>query len=157
MLKKLCSAPGCYKVVNDGVKYCERHKNIDREKYREYKHKRMQDADEARRQQFYNSKAWEGLRASREAAQYGVDIYELYTTGEIQNAERYHHIEEVAEDWDKRLDSNNVIGMSDKNHKRIHKEYERGYMARKKMQQTLYAMLERFRREFGDGGDIKSF
>ena len=34
------------------------------------------------------------------------------------------------------------------------KEYDRGYMAKKKMQRTLYDMLQRFRREFGDSGGI---
>lgn len=79
MLKKLCSYPGCHKVVESGVKYCDRHKNTDRD---------------------------------------------------------------------------NVIGLSEANHRRIHKEYDRGYMAKKKMQRTLYDMLQRFRREFGDGGGI---
>ena len=48
----------------------------------------------------------------------------------------------------------NVIGLSEANHRRIHKEYDRGYMAKKKMQRTLYDMLQRFRREFGDSGGI---
>ena len=82
MLKKLCSYPGCHKVVEAGVKYCDRHKNTDREKYREYKRKRMENEEEARRQQFYNSKAWEGFRANQEAAQLGVDIFEYYTMNE---------------------------------------------------------------------------
>ena len=62
MLKKLCSYPGCHKVIEAGVKYCEKHRNTDREKYREYKRRRMKDEEEARRQQFYNSKAWEHTR-----------------------------------------------------------------------------------------------
>lgn len=97
MLKKLCSYPGCHKVVEAGVKYCDKHKNTDREKYREYKRKRMENEEEARRQQFYNSKAWEGFRANQEAAQLGVDIFEYYTTGIVITAEQYHHIEEVAD------------------------------------------------------------
>ena len=152
MLKKLCSYPGCHKVVEAGVKYCDRHKNTDREKYREYKRKRMENEEEARRQQFYNSKAWEGFRANQEAAQLGVDIFEYYTTGIVITAEQYHHIEEVTEAWHRRLDRDNVIGLSEANHRRIHKEYDRGYMAKKKMQRTLYDMLQRFRREFGDSG-----
>lgn len=103
MLKKLCSYPGCHKVVEAGVKYCDRHKNTDREKYREYKRKRMENEEEARRQQFYNSKAWEGFRANQEAAQLGVDIFEYYTTGIVITAEQYHHIEEVTEAWHRRL------------------------------------------------------
>ena len=52
MLKKLCSYPGCHKVVDAGTKYCDRHRNTDKEKYREYKRKRMENEEEARRQQF---------------------------------------------------------------------------------------------------------
>lgn len=154
MRKKLCSYPGCHKVVEDGVKYCERHKNTDKEKYREYKRKRMENEEEARRQQFYNSKAWEGFRTAQEAAQFGIDIFEYYTTGRIVKAEQYHHIEEITEAWYRRLDEGNVIGLSEANHRRIHKEYERGYMAKRKMQHALYDMLKRFRREFGESGGI---
>lgn len=79
MLKKLCSYPGCHKVVDAGTKYCDRHRNTDKEKYREYKRKRMENEEEARRQQFYNSKPWEGFRTSQAAAQFGIDIFEYYT------------------------------------------------------------------------------
>lgn len=154
MLKKLCSCPGCHKVVDAGTKYCDRHRNTDKEKYREYKRKRMENEEEARRQQFYNSKPWEGFRTSQAAAQFGIDIFEYYTTGKIIEAEQYHHIEEIVEAWHRRLDRDNVIGLSEANHRRIHKEYDRGYMAKKKMQRTLYDMLQRFRREFGDSGGI---
>ena len=86
MLKKLCSYPGCHKVVEAGTKYCDRHRNTDKEKYREYKRKRMENEEEARRQQFYNSKPWEGFRTSQAAAQFGIDIFEYYTTGKIIEA-----------------------------------------------------------------------
>ena len=69
MIKKLCSYPGCHKVVEAGVKYCDKHRETDRKKYREYKQRRMRDEQEARRQQFYNSKAWEQFRAAQAAAQ----------------------------------------------------------------------------------------
>lgn len=97
MIKKLCSYPGCHKVVEAGVKYCDKHRETDRKKYREYKQRRMRDEQEARRQQFYNSKAWEQFRAAQAAAQLGIDIYEYYTTGRIIDAENYHHIQEMIE------------------------------------------------------------
>lgn len=125
MIKKLCSYPGCHKVVEAGVKYCDKHRETDRKKYREYKQRRMRDEQEARRQQFYNSKAWEQFRAAQAAAQLGIDIYEYYTTGRIIDAENYHHIQEITEAWARRLDAANVIGLSEANHRRIHKEYDR--------------------------------
>lgn len=78
MIKKLCSYPGCHKVVEAGVKYCDKHRETDRKKYREYKQRRMRDEQEARRQQFYNSKAWEQFRAAQAAAQLGIDIAVTY-------------------------------------------------------------------------------
>lgn len=117
----------------------------------------MRDEEEARRQQFYNSKAWELFRAARAAEQLGIDIYEYYTTGKIVEAENYHHIQEITEAWGRRLDAANVIGLSEANHRRIHKEYERSYKAKRKMQMILYAMLERFYREFVLDGGIRCF
>ena len=79
----------------------------------------MRDEQEARRQQFYNSKAWEQFRAAQAAAQLGIDIYEYYTTGRIIDAENYHHIQEITEAWARRLDAANVIGLSEANHRRM--------------------------------------
>lgn len=148
MIKKLCSYPGCCKVVEAGVKYCSKHRDTDRKKYREYKRQRIKDEEEARRQQFYNSKGWEVFRVAQAAAQLNIDIYEYYTTGKIVEAENYHHIQEITEAWGRRLDAANVIGLSEANHRRIHKEYDRSYKAKRKMQMILYTMLERFYREF---------
>ena len=102
----------------------------------------MRDEQEARRQQFYNSKAWEQFRAAQAAAQLGIDIYEYYTTGRIIDAENYHHIQEITEAWARRLDAANVIGLSEANHRRIHKEYDRSYKARATqcLQISLYSL-----------------
>ena len=154
MLKKLCSHPGCYKVVEHGIKYCSRHKDTDREKYREYRRRRMKDEEEAKRQRFYSTPAWQHLRMKKEAQQFGIDIFEYYTTGRIIQAEQYHHIEEITEAWDKRLNENNIIGVSEANHRRIHKEYERSYTAKRKMQHALKEMMKRFEKDFADGGGI---
>ena len=156
MLKKLCSAPGCYKVVDDGVKYCEKHqmKDVERRRAsnREYKRKRMQDEDEARRQKLYSSRKWRKFREAQIARRFGIDIYEYYTTGKIVNAEVYHHIRDTKEDWDRRFDSKNVIGVSGENHKKIHDEYDKGYIDRIRMQRKLTDMLIDFEREFGNRG-----
>lgn len=114
----------------------------------------MEDQGEARRQQFYNDKAWLSFKTGQEARQLGMDIYEYYTTGNIIAAENYHHIEEVIEAWDRRLDVYNVLGLSEANHRRIHIEYNRGEAAKRKLQRNFFNMLERFYREFTSGGGI---
>lgn len=155
MIKKLCSYPGCHKVVEAGVKYCDKHRETDRKKYREYKQRRMRDEQEARRQQFYNSKAWEQFRAAQAAAQLGIDIYEYYTTGRIIDAENYHHIQEITEAWARRLDAANVIGLSEANHRRIHKEYDRSYKAIKKTL-SAYAQVDLYPTERNAYKDAKA-
>lgn len=153
MLKKLCSAPGCYKVVEAGVKYCDRHHEKDKERQRQrnrvYKSQRMQDKDEAARQKFYASETWKRFRKAQETRQLGIDVYEYYTTGRIIRAEEYHHIKEVKESWEDRFNEKNVIGLSKENHAKIHEEYTSGYVEKKRMQRTLWEMLMDFETEFG--------
>ena len=50
----------------------------------------------------------------------------------------YHHIQEITEAWARRLDAANVIGLSEANHRRIHKEYDRSYKAKKKMLSLIH-------------------
>lgn len=148
MLLKKCSHRGCNKIIEDGVKYCDRHKEDDRKKYREYKARRMKDEEEAKRQQFYNSDAWLNLRTHVAARQLSIDILEYYENGKIVEAETYHHIEEITESWDKRLDEYNIFGLTQSNHLRVHKEYDKGYVSRRKMQIYLKNLMQKFYQEF---------
>lgn len=148
MLMKKCSHRGCHKIVQDGVKYCDKHKAEDRKKYREYKEKRMRDENEAKRQQFYNSEAWINLHAHVAARQLCIDILEYYETGRIVQAEVYHHIEEITEAWEKRLDEDNIFGLTQSNHMRVHSEYNKDYVSKRRMQIYLKNLMQKFYKEF---------
>lgn len=147
-LKKLCSRTGCHKVVDVDKKYCSKHEHLDKERYKEYQRRRLQDELGRKYQEFYNSKEWRRLRPNIIASLLGMDILEYYTSGQISNGERLHHIVELEDDWSLRLDSLNLIYLTEKNHRIVHAAYERSTKDKKLMQDKLLKLLNRFYKEF---------
>lgn len=147
-LKKLCSRTGCHRVVDEDKKYCIRHEHLDKERYKEYQQRRLQDKLQKKYQEFYTSIPWKRLRKEIIAALFGMDILEYYTTGQIVPGERVHHIIELDEDWSSRLDILNLIYLTEKNHRIIHAAYERSPKDKKAMQTKLFQLLGRFYEEF---------
>lgn len=147
-LKKLCSRTGCHRVIEADKKYCIRHEHLDKERYKEYQQRRLQDELQKKYQEFYTSIPWKRLRKEIIATLLGMDILEYYTTGQIVPGERVHHIIELDEDWSSRLDSLNLIYLTEKNHRRVHAAYERSPKDKKAMQTKLFELLDRFYEEF---------
>lgn len=149
---KQCSYHGCRKILDDGVKYCEYHQAkfeaSERERYKEYQYKRRQDKDIKKRLDFYSTKEWKAIRVAVISSLYSIDILEYYRTGKLIEGERVHHIIELTEDWELRLDISNLIYLTEKNHRRVHEEYLKGHKERKAMQKILFNLLERFNNEF---------
>lgn len=151
-LKKLCSRTGCHRVVDEDKKYCPKHQREfdvkEKERYKIYSNKRLQDKLKKRYQEFYTSSSWKRLRKETVASFFGMDIFEYYTTGRIVAGESVHHIIELGEDWSSRLDSLNLIYLTEQNHRSIHAAYERSTKDKKAMQTKLFQVLDRFHEEF---------
>jgi 5-methylcytosine-specific restriction endonuclease McrA len=152
-LKKLCSWHGCNKVVDDAIKYCEAHQikfeQQEKERYKEYSNRRRQDKEQNKRDIFYNSDEWKRVRDAIISHCCGIDIVEYYKTGKIVKGERVHHIIELESDWNSRLDINNLIYLSEQNHRRVHVEYDKGQREKKQMQDILFGLLSKWNEEFG--------
>lgn len=148
-LKKLCSYSGCNTLVDYGVKYCSRHEARDRERYKDYRKSRLRDEEEKARQEFYNSPEWKNIRDLAIRKCFAIDIVEYYKTGQIVLGYTVHHIVEIKDDWNKRLDINNLIYLSQENHSRIHKIMERSKEDKEKVIEMLLEVKARFEREFG--------
>lgn len=86
-----------------------------------YKAKRENQSERtARENKFYSSRAWQTMRLSvLVKARYKCYVAEQL--GEIAVANHVHHIEYVGEAWDRRLDIDNLIPISDHYHKLLHK------------------------------------
>ncbi|MGL5084935.1 MAG: hypothetical protein ACRC68_04335 [Clostridium sp.] len=151
-IKKLCSHGSCHKVIEGEEKYCikhqAQHEANEKERYKEYKKRRGTIKEKKKQQDFYNSSSWLRLRAAVIAGCYGIDIYEYYTTGRIIQGQSVHHIIEVDEDWDSRLDILNLIYISEQNHRKIHAEYNKSITKRKEIQKKLFKIIEKFEIEF---------
>lgn len=151
-LLKQCSWHGCTKVIKDGIKYCTYHQKKfeqqEKERYREYDKRRKQDAFKRQCIEFYNTGQWERVRQVVIADCYNIDILEYYKTGKVIQGERVHHIKDLNEDWNCRLDLSNLIYLTEQNHRRVHIEYLKGERGKKQMQQILFALLIKWSEEF---------
>ena len=97
-----CEWPGC-PVIHYNGKYCDEHMAERKSTYaKTYKKK------ESRKHllDFYNSRAWKGLRQHHITRNPLCKSCEL--EGLIVPADHVDHIIEIRDDWDKRLDSNNL-------------------------------------------------
>ena len=150
---KQCSWHGCTKIVNQDVMYCPYHADKwdkqNKERYKEYNNRRRQDKEQRKYQQFYSSKDWERVRQVIISSCYSMDILEYYRTGKIIVGERTHHIIEISDDWNSRLDIINLIYLTEQNHRRVHSEYDKGRKEKETMQKILFSVLEKFYNEYG--------
>ena len=149
---KQCSWRGCTKIVNEDVKYCKYHTSKfdkqEKERYKEYSARRRRDMEQKKYQDFYSNKDWKRIRDVCIADSYGIDILEYYRTGRIVQGERVHHIVELSDYWNSRLDISNLIYLTEQNHKRIHGEYDKGIKEKEKMQRVLFELIKKFNSEF---------
>jgi len=153
-IKKLCSWRGCSKICNAEDKYCSYHQDkfikVERERYKEYSKRRREDKEQRKHQDFYNSNDWKRIRDAVISSCNGIDLIEYYRTGKVVQGERVHHIVELDEDWNCRLDINNLIYLTEQNPSRVHVEYDKGDREKKQMQQILFGLLEKWNKEFED-------
>lgn len=142
MLFKFCR---CGKKILIEEKYCNKCKEeiekSNRKRYKRYKDNRT----DIKEQQFYNSSEWKSKREYILGKYSYIDIYAYYTEGVIIPADTIHHIVELKDNWDKRLDSFNLLCCSKESHQEIHKKYKDN---KSKIIKELNEMLEKFREEF---------
>lgn len=145
-LKKICARAGCNRLIDYGLIYCaehqREHEDNQKQRHRVYK-KYRQDKDE---QAFYNSEAWLLTREYIKGKYKGLCLYSYYVLGEIVFSDMVHHIVELKEDWDLRLDEDNLIPLSDGVHKKIHALYQNG--RKEETQRLLRELKVRWGKEF---------
>jgi 5-methylcytosine-specific restriction protein A len=71
--------------------------------------------------EFYRSKEWDKVRKARLALDTGL-CQKCKKEGKITIADMVHHKVEIKDDWDKRLDIDNLISLCNKCHNSIHKK-----------------------------------
>lgn len=137
-------------MVDYSKKYCDEHKVIvEQERKKSYKDYKMYRSDK-REQTFYNSKEWKQLRLAELGYFNGLDIFQYYVNHRVINADLVHHIVEVKDDWNKRLDIPNLITINkNETHNLIHAEYNKGGTYKTNMQELLRELIKKYNKEFG--------
>ncbi|MCY6957948.1 HNH endonuclease [Clostridium brassicae] len=137
-LKKICK---CGKLIPQEVKLCEE----CAKKYQENKKESNRHYDTHVRDResitFYHGKEWSFTRESIKNRDNGLCRLCL-SDKTIKPMHTVHHIEELKDNWSKRLNKNNLISVCDKCHKVIHAEYKKGNSNKIAMQKRLKKIIE---------------
>lgn len=139
-IKKIC--PRCRSAIIDASEtYCARCAESQQARkaarHREYdKLRRDKDATD-----FYHSAQWRHMVDYVRQVQGGVDVWSLYQDGRIITDDLcVHHIVEVRDDWERRLDAENLILLSRTTHRLVHGLYQVDMAG---TQATLRQLLQR--------------
>lgn len=109
--------------------------------YNEYRRDRKAAA-------FYVSADWRKLRERMIGLYDGLDLYAYYVQHRIMTADMVHHIVELEEDWDRRLDPENLLPLSNGNHGIISALYKKEE-SKKQIQQQLREIIAKHWEEAG--------
>ncbi len=137
MIYKRC--PRCGKRIEVGTKCC-------------CKSKRYKEEDKAkkgtREKNFYSSAVWRKKRAEVIRRFHGLDVYSYYVYKRIEYGRTVHHIIPLKEDWNNRLNINNMIYLTERNHQDIHNIMEQGIEEKQKIINLLRKIIDEFVAEF---------
>lgn len=117
----------------------------DKDTYNKYRSNRPDKEYQA----FYTSKEWKNKRDRIIAKFKHMDIYSYYKNNSIIEATLVHHINEIKEDYSKRLDDDNLIAVSSKSHSEIHGRMNESSKEKEIVIKELMEMVKRFEKEFG--------
>lgn len=150
-LKKTCK---CGKIIDYNQMYCnECESKIQQEKTQHNKHydKNVRNSNSNKKYtEFYHCKEWETTRDYINTKYNGICLYSYLVLHEVVYVGTVHHIEELKDNWDRRLDVNNLIPLCLEIHNMIHAEYNKSEASKKKMQNILFSLLEKYKNDFGN-------
>lgn len=90
---------------------------------------------------FYVSKEWKVLRPQIIRVYNNIDIYALHVGKEILTCQQVHHIVEVEEDWEHRLDPLNLIPLHGSTHSVISALYKKSEKTKKETQAKIREII----------------
>ena len=142
---KLC--PKCQRLMDYNLKYCLRcEPKVAEEKKELHKiyNRNRTDKDIVA---LYKTQQWDKVRNIVRTRLKGLAIYSYYIFNKLEYADLYHHIVEVKDDESRVYDIENVIGLTNSNHNKIHGLYDKSENSKEKTQEILFNLLDRWNRE----------
>lgn len=145
MLLKSCR---CGKLIPQTLKMCEECERRQQSRYIVYNDTRR----DKRAAEFYLSREWRALRPVIMSVYGYVDIYALYVQHELKTlteSDPIHHIIELEEDWEQRLNPTNLIPLKHETHSIITALYKQSKASMKATQTQLRSLIDYHFREAG--------
>lgn len=132
---KRCSR--CRKRLLEGTK-CD----CQKLRYKEYD----KDKLNTKEKKFYSSGSWEKIKDSVKSRFKGIDIYSYYVLSKIEFGQTVHHIEPIKDKWERRLDIDNLIYLSESNHRLLHNRMDNGEYY--EVIEELNTLVARYKKDF---------
>ncbi|WP_427340638.1 HNH endonuclease [Caloranaerobacter sp. DY30410] len=132
-----CKKIGCSKLTRDKTGYCEEHRILAEQSRKEMNKYYDENIRDKRAAAFYNSSEWQRIRETVLNKYKGLDLYAFFIDKKIIYATTVHHIEEIKDNWNKRLDIDNLFPISESNHNKIHALYKKDKKGTQKMLKEL--------------------
>ena len=134
MLLHMCR---CGKLIPQSVRLCDKCEAAAGQRYKDYNEHRRDGKAAA----FYVSREWKQTRGIVLSAYDFIDLYAYHVLHEIRRADTVHHITELSEDWERRLDLANLIPLASSTHNTIHNLYDRDAATKAATQADLRRIL----------------
>ncbi|MDU1413452.1 MAG: HNH endonuclease [Clostridium sp.] len=141
MIYKYCCK--CNKKIEHTKKMCDectlKYGTMERERYRRYKEKRKDSVE----QSFYNSTPWLKKRDMIKDRDNNLCLICFLKYKLFISCDCVHHITELKEDWEQRLDEDNLICLCAKCHKEVHKLYIKSLKDKEECKKMLRVLIEK--------------
>lgn len=135
----------CGKLIPQTLKMCGECSGKQQSRHMAYNNTRR----DQRAAEFYISKEWRAMRSCIISIYDNIDIYALYVEHELLPCEPVHHIIELEEDWEQRLNPLNLIPLNKRTHNTITALYKKSRASMKATQTQLRSLIEHHFREAG--------
>lgn len=145
MLLKTCK---CGRLIPQGVRMCDTCAEKEQSRHVVYNNTRR----DARAAEFYVSKEWRWIRPAIMSIYDYIDIYALYVKGELitlTDSDPIHHIVELDEDWEQRLNPLNLIPLSHDTHNTVTALYKQDKATMRATQARIRQIIEHHFKEAG--------
>lgn len=137
VLLKACR--GCGRLIPQTMNMCERCEEKQQSRHVVYNNTRR----DPRSAEFYLSKEWRAMRPIIMSVYDYVDIYALYVEHQLitlKESDPIHHIIELEQDWEQRLNPLNLIPLSHRTHNTITALYKQSNASMKATQTRLRSL-----------------
>lgn len=145
MLYKVCR---CGELIPQGIRLCEKCEEKEQSRHVIYNNTRR----DKRAAEFYVSKEWRAMRPVIMNVFDYIDIYALHVLGELitlRESDPIHHIVELEDSWEQRLNPMNLLPTSIRTHNTITALYKKDKATMRATQTRIRQVIECHFKEAG--------